>query len=60
MTDNPPVSFADSPLCTRGPNYGFRTSDQRHWFGMTVFLTSFYRFLFANADSNGNLPMMYS
>ena len=23
MTDKPPVSFADSPLYTRGTNYGF-------------------------------------
>ena len=23
MTDNPPVTFGDSPLYTRGPNYGF-------------------------------------
>ena len=34
--NNPPVSLAaDSPLYTKGPIYGFRTSDFGHWFGMT-------------------------
>ena len=34
MTDNSPVSFADSPLYTRGSNYEFPRQCS-HWLGMT-------------------------
>ena len=34
MTDNSPVSFADSPLYTRGANYEFPRQCS-HWLGMT-------------------------